>query len=444
MREEKTARRTGTRPAGGRHARRPRRAAAFWVAALLPVAALLAPPAATAATAARSQPQAADIQAQAVANSAVFNHPDGTTAQQNAIRDHVANLVNGTPAGARIDVSMFSFTDDTVADALVAASARGVNVHVIVDESTVDLSADADGDGAPDQGGEYHTLAAGLGENLSARSWILACPDDRGCVGHRTVGASTAINHNKFFLFSETGGTADVVVQTSANMTSTQRTDLFNNAVTIVDPGLYDIYRDYFDDLLAHGTSPTGLTHYYRTPTSATDGSYKAYFFPRRETSGTAYNGDPDTDTIVSILENVDCPGGTEVRMAANLFTRTQVAEELVRLVGAGCRVLLAHDDSGDGTAMSARVEEILYGRLTQRVQCNEGPRGIGLHSKYITVTGGYYGLTNQRLVFTGSHNYTYPALRAHDETLLKIDDPALHTAFRSNHQTLMEYCAGS
>ncbi|MGW5423117.1 phospholipase D-like domain-containing protein [Streptomyces sp. NPDC003943] len=370
-----------------------------------------------------------------VTTTATFNDPSGDTTAQNRIRDHIADLVGRAETGSTISVSMYNFTDDTVAAALAAAKTRGVNVRVILDHTTLTTS-----------GNEYDNLARDLGTDRTQGSWVYACPAGRGCIGTRQLpdDPDGAINHNKFFLFSSTGGAKDVVVQTSANLTGLQRTDLFNNAVTIVDTGLYGIYQSYFADLLAYGTSPTGLDDYYRTPAS---GPYKAYFFPRKETAGGSYDADASTDTVKLILDNVDCAGGTtQVRMAANLFTRREVATRLVELKNAGCTVILAQD--GAPGSMSSDVESILYGRLSKRVQCYEdrgtGVAKAGLHSKYLLVEGTYAGVAGKKLVWTGSHNYTYPALRSGDETLLKIDVPALYDLYRANHDQLMTYCAGS
>ncbi|MGW7309345.1 phospholipase D-like domain-containing protein, partial [Streptomyces sp. NPDC054835] len=380
-----------------------------------------------------ASPAPAGADTTAVTTTATFNDPSGDAAAQDRVRDHIIGLIDQTPAGATITAGLYTFTDDTVTDALGAAKNRGVNVRVVVDNTSVTMT-----------GGEYTRLVARLGTDRAQGSWVFACPAGRGCIGSRQLPGDPdgAINHNKFWLFSNTGGANDVVVQTSANMTGVQRTDLFNNAVTIVDTGLYGIYQDYFADLLAYGTSATGLSHYYKTPAS---GPYKAYFFPRKEAAGTTYDNDASTDTVKLILDNVSCTGGTQIRMAANLFTRDEVATKLVALKNAGCSVILAHD--GAPGSMGAGVESIVSGKLTQRVECYEdrgtGVAKAGLHSKYLLIEGTYDGVAGRKLVWTGSHNYTYPALRANDETLLKIDDPALYAQFKANHQYLMTYCAG-
>ncbi|WP_433547317.1 phospholipase D-like domain-containing protein [Streptomyces sp. CA-294286] len=364
----------------------------------------------------------------AVTTTATFNDPSGDSAAQSRIRDHVKGLIEGAPTGSAISAGLYSFTDTQISGALADAERRGVDVRIVIDNA------------ATGAGGQYAALKAALGTDQSKGSYVTNCGVNRGCIGNRVLMPSKpddgSINHNKFWLFSETGGSKNVVVQSSANMTSTQRTDYFNNAVTIVDAGLYGAYRGYFADLAKRQVN----NDYYRTPTA---GPYKTYFFPRKEAAGKKWNGDASTDTVSLILGNVDCRAGTEVRMAANLFSRREVAAKLVAMKSAGCKVILANDG---GTSMSDDVSGIVSGKMTERVQCaeNVGDRKVGLHSKYVLVNGTYDGKAGRKLVFTGSHNYSYSALRANDETLLKIDDVALYDQFRANHAKIMTFCKGS
>ncbi|MGA4958529.1 phospholipase D-like domain-containing protein [Streptomyces lavendulocolor] len=390
----------------------------------------------------------------AVTTEAIFNNPAGTTAEQNRIRDRLVALINGAPAGTSVRLAMYTFTDNDVRDALIAAKGRGVAVKVIVDYKSHAYKPDGT---TLTEGGEYETLAQGLGTDRTQPSWILSCPQGRGCIANRVLysGEDGSINHNKFALFSSTEGTSNVVFQTSANMSTLQRTDLFNNAVTIVDKGLYDNYLAYFNDQVTY-SSTAGTDTYYETPTSATNPAYKNYFFPRKESSGLTYRTDPATDTVKLILDKVDCAAHSQVRVAANLFNRTHVASKLVSMVDAGCSVTLAADADPDGgkpgsnqPSMHPDVEAIVSGKLTQRVECWENPPAgrtakIGVHSKYLLVNGTYDGVAGKKIVWTGSHNYTWQALRNNDETLLKIDSPALYDVFKANHDQLMTYCAGT
>ncbi|MFI0981407.1 phospholipase D-like domain-containing protein [Streptomyces sp. NPDC021093] len=371
---------------------------------------------------------AAPEAAAAVTTTATFNDPAGDTAAQSRIRDHVKGLIEGAKEGSTITAGLYSFTDTQVSGALADAKKRGVNVKIVIDNASTGKD------------GQYDALKAALGTDQSKGSFVTNCGVNRGCIGSRELvdgSEDGSINHNKFWLFSETGGTKNVVVQASANMTSLQRTDLFNNAVTIVDAGLYGVYQGYFADLAQRKVN----NDYYKTPSA---GAYKTYFFPRKEADGKKWNSDASTDTVSLILGNVDCKAGTEVRVAANLFSRREVATKLVSMEGAGCKVRLANDG---GASMSDDVRKILAGKIADRVECaekREGKNPVGLHSKYVLVNGTYEGKAGRKLVFTGSHNYSYAALRANDETLLKIDNAALYDQFKENHAKIMSYCKGS
>lgn len=63
------------------------------------------------------------------------------------------------------------------------------------------------------------------------------------------------------------------------------------------------------------------------------------------------------------------------------------------------------------------------------------------IHSKYLLIDSTYdtvgKGFVRRRLVYTGSHNYTGGALRDNDETLLRIDNAQVFTAFLTNWNTI-------
>ena len=63
----------------------------------------------------------------------------------------------------------------------------------------------------------------------------------------------------------------------------------------------------------------------------------------------------------------------------------------------------------------------------------HSGDHGVGVHSTYLLVDAPYYDGTSRKLVWTGSHNYSYSALRRNDEVLLKIRDRGIYQAFLQN-----------
>jgi phosphatidylserine/phosphatidylglycerophosphate/cardiolipin synthase-like enzyme len=348
----------------------------------------------------------------AVTDGAVFNNPL-VASEQYKIRDHVRTLINGAPAGSTIQVAMYHFNDTTVANDLVAAKNRGANVRLVVDYSA---SADT----------AVRTLVTALGSDRTKASWIVLCTQNAACIGS----AGTPIMHNKFFLFSSTSGSANVVVQSSANLTPENATKFWNNAVTLVgNTGLYNAYTSYFNDLSAKVKN----SNYYRTVGS---GNAKVYYFPRA-------GSDESTDTVYNMLnENVTCEGNTTVgtqdthrtiiRIGMWYFSRDDIARKLRQLADAKCWVDVIYTTIDAGS----------LGQLTNhpRIALYQFPDNAGnpfvIHSKYMLIEGTYAGERDTKWVVTGSHNYSNAALRENDETMLRIKSAPIHDQYRANFRT--------
>ncbi|MFI1096935.1 phospholipase D-like domain-containing protein [Streptomyces sp. NPDC020917] len=393
---------------------------------------------------------ASPAQAAAPATGAVFNDPTAA-GSRSAIQDRVVSLIDGAPAGSLVRMAMFYADDPTIPNALVAARSRGVNVQVVFDSKETAL--------AP-----YQTLVSALGTTLTASSWVLACPAGRGCVGTRALGTVDAINHNKFFLFSSTGGAADVVVQSSANL-HTGRDGLggWNNALVLVgNTAVYDAYSGYFGDLEARVAN----NDYYNTGrTPVASGNAKIHFYPRHESSSaTSPYNDPTADTVETVLDHVACKGnsvvGTQdgthrtiIRVAMDIFSRSYLAQKLVDLDAQGCYVEVAETydsaDSSQQTVMNTllKATSSAYNGVAVWYYCANNAAGgsqndhtdIWIHSKYLQVEGDYYGVPDRSVTWTGSANFSTNSLRQSDETILQYEDtsPAaagsVFAAYRSN-----------
>lgn len=346
--------------------------------------------------------------AAAVTDGAIFNNPT-VTAEQYKIRDHVRSLIQGTPAGATIRIAMYHFTDTTVANDLIDAKNRGVNVRLVIDYSSSTYTA-------------VTSLISSLGTSRANASWVVLCTANAACIGS----AGTPIMHNKFYLFSSTNGSSNVVVQASANLTTDNATVYYNNAVTLVgNTGLYNAYVGYHDDLAAKVKN----SDYY---TTVSTGNAKVYFFPRAGTDST-------TDTIVNALsENVTCEGNTTVGTATGrtiirigmwYFSRDNIAKTLRALADQKCWVEVVY------TTMDSGVMSYLSGH--DRIVLYHMPDPWIIHSKYMLIEGTYAGQRDTKWVFTGSHNYTNAALRENDETLLRVQSNTIHDQYRSNFWTV-------
>ena len=370
--------------------------------------------------------------AQAVDNPAwtegpIFNDPLGAADQQTVIRTRLIELTNSALPGSTIKVAVYHVWEASVVNALVAAKNRGVNVQVLLDESSV---SDRPTNTA------YGTLASGLGTDRTQASYVATCAAKKSCLGDPKFGQS--IMHNKFWLFSAVKGATNVVVETTSNSTPSAHTKFFNDALLLPDnPTMYDAYADYFDTMITRDWKSWN----YRT---VSNGLYKAYFFPRAGNTRA-------TDTVYSILNNVTCKykdtagvtQSTKVRVAIFKITRLAIAEKLVSLKKAGCSVSIvyAESDSAKSTGGTKGTWEKMHTSGGPTVRCyndDRDPLNPGqklatpyiIHSKYILIDGMYDGVKN-KVSFTGSGNYTGPALRENDESIVKVDDDAVHDMYK-------------
>ncbi|MGW1026235.1 phospholipase D-like domain-containing protein [Streptomyces sp. NPDC002577] len=358
----------------------------------------------------------------------IFNDPLGTTDQQYAIRTRLVQLTNAALPGSTIKVAVYHVWEATIVNALVDAKNRGVNVQILLDESSIsDRPTNT----------SYNTLAAALGTNTKLSSYVTTCPVDKSCLGDPKDGVS--IMHNKFWLFSAVEGATNVVMQTTSNSTPSAHTRFFNDALLLPNnPTMYDAYADYFTDMVGKNWAAWD----YR---SVSNGLYKAYFFPRAGSTR-------DSDTVYSVLNNVQCTykdsagvtQSTKIRVAIFKLTRQAVADKLVSLKKAGCSVSIVYAETDSLKSSGSKgTWEALHTTGGPSVSCYNDDRDptdstkklttpFIIHSKTLLVEGMYDGKIN-KVSFIGSGNYTGPALRENDETIVKVDDDSVHDAYRAH-----------
>ncbi|WP_327392162.1 phospholipase D-like domain-containing protein [Streptomyces sp. NBC_01186] len=352
----------------------------------------------------------------------VFNNPNGTTAQQRAIRSDILARIKAAAPRSTIKVAVYHFWDAETARALAAAhttSSRKVNVQVLLDETSVSAMPSST---------SYAILRDALGTNRKAGSYVALCPKKRSCLGDPGEGASIA--HNKFWLFSNSGGLHNVVLQTSSNLSTGSYTKFWNDTMVVSQAGTYNAYSGYFKKATAMKWRDW---RYTRTASSP----YTSYFFPRPGSGN-------KTDTVHGILNNITCRWSdasgshrTSVRLAMFKLTRQGVADKLAALQKKGCAVDIVYAETDSkASSGSPGTWETLHEKGGPAMRCmhydDDGDPGTSqkvIHSKTLMISGRYAGAVN-KAVWTGSHNYSGPALRKNDEALLKVDNSAVHDTY--------------
>lgn len=356
---------------------------------------------------------AAPAEAQQAGTYTVFNLP-AAGGSDLTIENHLVELVDGAPAGSAIHGAMFSWTRTAVASALARAQQRGVRVSLAIDgEGAGGVNAD------PDSAAMNILKNAGL-----TRLVFCGTSTNSACIGNR----SNSINHNKLFTFSATGSMTDVTVVGSHNLTNSQNANHNNLLVVHGEPDLYGHFVTHIGNLLAqrknnnYYRSPTG---YFRSPTS----DARVFHSPFADSSG-GTAPEASTDLIVGRLRYITrYESGCSVEVGHAQFTgpRAAVADELIRIGRLGCRVRII-----GGSGMTDYISNRLAGRTNVTVR-----RLDNMHSKYIVYRGNYNNKPGRQLVFTGSQNLTGPALRSHDETLIRVEGATVAGQYRGNFDTL-------
>lgn len=384
----------------------------------------------------------------------VFNHPPGSEAEQYAIFQQLARIIDRVPAGEHIEMSWFEFkvpyTTDTetkpnIPQRLVKAHKRGVNVRIVLDNNTKDGNSNSNRY-------PYKTIAPELGTDSDADSYIVLCPDKKGCIGKRKLYTdSYAYNHNKFLIatkikLNDGSIVSDVVFQSSGNLGTWDADTSWNNAITWNETASFANYRKYFSDLAANYNGPGNDNYYW---IGDTDDKYKTHFFPRKETNGDLNQA--STDSIVSALKVVKCSytgeedgkkHQTDVRVVMWAFTRIAVAEKLAELARNGCWVDVVYSEANDNIVTALKNTGGKKIGITKCGVAHEG-RNLRPHSKYMLIDGAYDDDQIPR-VFTGSHNYAMTALRNADESLIRIRDKDIHYSYlHDNFYTVRDTCSG-
>ena len=309
------------------------------------------------------------------------------------IMNKLIEMVNATPQGAHIYLSIFGFDHAGLLEALEKATQRGVLLHLMVDSSIDDTKI------------QNVLTISRIRSFLKGGSELVVVTNDVN---------SSSINHNKFVIFSELntdkGKVSNVVFQTSHNFTL-EDSKKIQDALVVQSIGLYDAYLTYWKDVSAK--SLFGMKDfYYREYIGATD-NIRGFFFPKRR-NGVSYG----SDTIIEILNDIsDLPSATiQVGMSDWVVSRINVVNKLSELLDKGAKIEVVVKNKVD-----PEIQNVLRDMQSRgaKIKIYDISR-TNIHAKFLLINGKYKG-EQSKIVATGSHNYTTNALRNNNETLLVL-----------------------
>jgi hypothetical protein len=318
---------------------------------------------------------------------------------------------------SRIRISLYSLTDQPVANALVAAAKRCVSVQVLMNNHLSSATDPA-----------WHRLESTLRPNVFSRrvprpSFAHRC--SFGCLG-------SGVLHTKMYLFdsnapaprSSWNRVKKTVITGSSNMTFNAAKVQWNDLYTARNNArLYSQFGAQFDRMKRD-------SGFRRTP-PLVNGNYRTVFWPTRV----------GTDPYLSELRSIRCTGarGAGIRghsivyinMHAWFGTRgLAIARQVRGMYNRGCYVRVLYG------FMSFGVYTILHrntgGRMSVRrtVFSHDGRSAyIYSHFKNIAVSGVVGRARNARVAWTGSNNFTNDGTHF-DEVMLRINSASVYNAY--------------
>jgi len=356
----------------------------------------------------------------------VFTNP---TKPDSQAHDHIAfiqQLINSTLASDQIHICISHFSHEPTADVLVSRAANdcGVTVRIILRSDNRAIK-------------NYFAL--------KDRESKVEITEAKGCYGKSI--------HMKLFLFSQTkldGKTIQhVAVVGSANLTSGDR-GKHQNTIAVVDAQFYQGLIDHWSRMRERAHEDNRAPEVAGIDLYSTSSRIKAYLFPR------------SVDPVVNIINNLKGIPHTEngakpyMRIAMARWTRAR-HEILVAIEGRvtdGCVVdlVLRVEDpitNGDDGTYKQHIDELLELKSRHHDQVFIYTGNIAthadtqnVHSKYLLIEG-YYGegVSWETNVWSGSENWTDPAVHNNDEIMVKFRDEDLYQHFVENHKMLKSVC---
>ena len=286
---------------------------------------------------------------------------------QSSVAGRLIEKINA--AQTSIHIAAFEFDLTPVAEALIAAKERGVDVRWVTDDEH-GIEADEE----PGHGQFAMLQDAGIEVRSDTRS---------------------ALMHNKFWIFD-----GQIVWTGSTNVTENGVFDQDNNVIVIQSPELAAIYESEFQEMWAGQFGP-------RSPSTldqqvvTINGSKIIVVFTSE---------DPALENaIVPIVQSAT----QSIRFLAFSFTDYPLADTMSQRFKAGVDVAGVFEKVGSETE-AAELRTLMCRSVPVKQDGNPG----FLHHKVIVV--------DERIVITGSLNFSTNAEENNDENVIIIDNPEI------------------
>jgi len=300
------------------------------------------------------------------------NNPTGS------IEEKLIALIN--LAQVSIHIASFEFNLPRVADALIAAKARGVDVRWVTDDEN-GLKIDAN----PNRGQFTRLMAGGV-----------EVKDDAG---------RSALMHNKFWVFDR-----QVTWTGSTNITVNGIYKQNNNVIVVHSPQVAEIFEREWDELWNGQLGPRAPSN-RSTQWAILDGTPIQVLFSAED----------------SVLQNLialinDAQGS--IRFLAFSFTDDPLAQAMIARARAGVDVQGVFETFGSN-GISSKLKTFWCAGLSVRQDGNAS----FLHNKVIVI--------DNSIVVTGSLNFSSNADKSNEENVIILDNAEIASLYLQEYEKL-------
>lgn len=324
------------------------------------------------------------------------------------IMNRLITLIDNTPTGQSIHISIYMINYQPLMDALKNAETRGVDLHLIVDMSR------------PDPQNANATSLPWLQSNLAGSEVIVTTNDV----------SANAINHHKHALFSGVSTTAglatNVTFQTSHNFTTSDMGKI-QDALIFNETDIYNAFLDNWQVMKQNAASGMKQNFNYHTYNLNAINA-KLTFFPRI-TNGVHDGGDDIVENLTAITDVANAK--IKIAMSDWSDSRPAIADKLIQLRNQGATIEVYAKDAA-GVQTKAKLRQLANLGATVRIfNLEEGSDAkFNIHAKMMLIEGTWNGVANAKVILTGSHNYTDGALKTNNEVLVTLLNANLFTQY--------------
>ena len=347
-----------------------------------------------------------------------------------------------------IHISTYLLDRHQSVDAMIAACRRGVAVRVVLDHDIVNRNSKRlikvlNGDNVRRRDDGTYTqprsgpcnrplpgerrVATGPLTDAQARA-SAAAPTEasatwggdgsyvKRCDGSCRGGGGNM--HSKFYLFSRTGASENVVMVSSSNLNRGGAVLGWNDMYTLKErprswAKYVEIHREMTDDTRA-GVRKEEIV----------DGPYTSRFFPIRRAGRR-------NDPTLEDLNKIGCRsayGRTKVHVSMFYWKGSRgdyLASKLLSLARNGCQVSIVY--GAPSVDIATRLRDAARRHQINLFDSrwdfnNDGYNEIRTHAKYVLVKGAFGGDRSHHIVMTGSQNWVSGSLSKGDETTLNVE----------------------